>query len=222
MKKSSKERNPVSEALRSLRVVGLNESQQEFAQRLNIAIRTVARYESGQPPHGKALGKLARLALDLGFNDQAAVFRVALENDMGVPVPIPQKGPTTGVGFRRWSPEEQKWIKALEVLMDQVKKHGGEIEPPRNLGKLLDAFHPPESNYNWAASWEKTWRALQKVLQNPYVEVSRGIEVGEVEEMQATAIRELHARGRSIQSISKALNNLPIDVIQEAIKETET
>src|SRR5205809_7156719 len=131
------ERDPVGEAVRSLRL-SLEESQQEFAHRLKVAIRTIARYEGGQPPRGKALGNLACLAFEFGFKDHAAIFRAALEREMGLDGPIPKLEKRTGIAFREWNLEEQKWFKALESVMDGVVRDGGSINGPRGLLSKVD------------------------------------------------------------------------------------
>lgn len=83
MKKMKQQTNPVSEAVRSLRVA-LGESQQAFAYRMKTAIRTIARYETTRPPKGKALSEFYRVATENGNQDLAAVFRNALTAEMGV------------------------------------------------------------------------------------------------------------------------------------------
>jgi DNA-binding transcriptional regulator YiaG len=54
-------RDLLSESIRELRkVLGLN--QQEFAYRMKTAVRTIARWENGRPPHGRDLVRLAQIA----------------------------------------------------------------------------------------------------------------------------------------------------------------
>ena len=47
----------------------LGESQQQFAQRLNMAIRTIARYETVRPPRALALVQLQRIAEAHGLDE---------------------------------------------------------------------------------------------------------------------------------------------------------
>jgi len=51
----------VSLTIRKLRQ-SLGESQQEFAHRLKMAIRTIARYETARPPRRVGIGALQRIA----------------------------------------------------------------------------------------------------------------------------------------------------------------
>lgn len=83
MKKTKKQKDPVSEAVRELRVA-LGESQQTFAYRMKTAIRTIARYETIRPPKGKALSEFFRLATETGNQELATVFSDALTADIGV------------------------------------------------------------------------------------------------------------------------------------------
>jgi transcriptional regulator with XRE-family HTH domain len=63
----------VSKAVRELRTA-LGETQQEFAFRVKTAIRTIARWETVQPPRGDTLKGLAYLAEKSGRLDLATVF----------------------------------------------------------------------------------------------------------------------------------------------------
>jgi transcriptional regulator with XRE-family HTH domain len=67
------EDNELGDAIRSLRS-GLNESQQAFAYRMKTAIRTISRYETVQPPKGKALLQLADVARAAGRGDLTEIF----------------------------------------------------------------------------------------------------------------------------------------------------
>jgi transcriptional regulator with XRE-family HTH domain len=55
----------------------LGESQQGFSNRLGIAVRTVAGYESKKPPKGPVLNHLATIAATAGRSDLQAIFRSA-------------------------------------------------------------------------------------------------------------------------------------------------
>jgi len=60
----------------------LGDSQQQFANRLQTAVTTVARYETSRPPSGTALADLARLASDIGRGDLVFEFLSALGREM--------------------------------------------------------------------------------------------------------------------------------------------
>ncbi len=89
--KKKEEKNPVSEAVRKLRVA-LGESQQAFAYRMKTAIRTIARYETVRPPKGKALAEFFRVASETGNEDLAKVFRDALTAEIGIAGRLTQLG----------------------------------------------------------------------------------------------------------------------------------
>ncbi len=54
---------PIASAVRKLRTL-LGETQQEFANTVKTAIRTIARYETVRPPSGEVLLQLAAIAKD--------------------------------------------------------------------------------------------------------------------------------------------------------------
>ena len=93
--KPRKVTNRVCLAFRQLREA-LGETQQSLAYRLNTAIRTIARWETTQPPSGKTLVQLEALARKAGKAEIADVFREALRKELGLrelvypPPPHPQ------------------------------------------------------------------------------------------------------------------------------------
>ena len=91
MKETKQQTSPVSEAVRNLRLA-VGESQQAFAYRMKTAIRTIARYETIRPPKGKALSEFFRVAVEIGNQDLAKVFRDALTAEMGVAGKFTQLG----------------------------------------------------------------------------------------------------------------------------------
>ena len=68
--------HPISDAVRELRTA-LCETQQQFAYRMGTAIRTISRWETLQPPHGKTLDEMAALAEGVGRLDLATQFQRA-------------------------------------------------------------------------------------------------------------------------------------------------
>ena len=77
------DKNTVSAAVRQLREE-LGETQQQFALRMQTAIRTIARYETIRPPKGKVLRQLEVLALEARQLELAGIFRMALAEEMGI------------------------------------------------------------------------------------------------------------------------------------------
>ena len=100
-------------AVRKLRIA-LEDTQQQFAQRLGLAIATVIRYEHNRPPRAKALAKLEQLAAAHGLDEYAAVFRRALSNELGAPPPAP-----TGLTI---SVKDQEEMKLVIALLDILRK----------------------------------------------------------------------------------------------------
>jgi len=72
----STHRTPISQALIELRT-RLGDSQQAFSNRLGVALQTVTRWETSNPPTGMALSRLGALAVDCGHPDLSAVFATA-------------------------------------------------------------------------------------------------------------------------------------------------
>jgi transcriptional regulator with XRE-family HTH domain len=58
------------------------ETQPKFAARLNIAVVTLARWETARPPRGKALAKLLALAQSEDLKDCAEIFQQALDGNI--------------------------------------------------------------------------------------------------------------------------------------------
>jgi transcriptional regulator with XRE-family HTH domain len=84
-------------AVKELRSI-LQMSQQALAVKLNVAVRTVARWETGVAPKGKALAMLLRLALEAGTDETASVFQVfneALKEELSVNVSNTLAAPET-------------------------------------------------------------------------------------------------------------------------------
>jgi transcriptional regulator with XRE-family HTH domain len=84
------QRHSVSEALIELRAL-LNETQQQFANRLGTAVTTIARYETSRPPKGRVLAQLEQIAQAEGHSVCGDAFRIALEKDLGISVSGPGK-----------------------------------------------------------------------------------------------------------------------------------
>lgn len=73
--------DPLCAAARQFREA-LGMTQQQFALRLNAAIRTVARYETVRPPSPGVLVKLAEIARDASLYGFAEAFEAAIEAEM--------------------------------------------------------------------------------------------------------------------------------------------
>ena len=130
-KSPTETRNPVCRAVRRLRV-DLGDTQQQFANRLGLAISTVVRYEISRPPHGKALAQLERLAMENGLDECALIFRNSLREELGGSIQGEQVRPpsaeTFGLECFPRTPEEEALI--FDVL--QVAREASRTEPPSN------------------------------------------------------------------------------------------
>lgn len=67
------EEKKLAEAVRSLRAT-LNDTQQQFSDRLGVVVRTVTRYEVEKPPSGDILLTLSKIAGEAGRSDLAEIF----------------------------------------------------------------------------------------------------------------------------------------------------
>jgi len=109
-------KNELQSTVRKLRVA-LDQTQEEFAQRLGVTRVTVARYEQSRPPAGKALAALEELAAEHGLDDYATVFRRALTDELGAPRPEPSQGPQSTIRFKDGEEEE-----LCRALLDVLRK----------------------------------------------------------------------------------------------------
>ncbi|HUD74279.1 MAG TPA: helix-turn-helix domain-containing protein [Terracidiphilus sp.] len=128
---SAKTTNPVSQAVRRLRL-GLGDTQQQFANRLGLAISTVVRYELSRPPSGKALAQLDRLATDHCLDECALIFRNAIRVELAGPFQVGGVRPPSAhsVGFYAYpqTPEEEAMV--FDVL--SVMRKARDTTPPSN------------------------------------------------------------------------------------------
>jgi transcriptional regulator with XRE-family HTH domain len=132
-------KNLVSQAVRRLRVA-LGDTQQEFANRLGLAISTVVRYELTRPPRGKALAQLERLARDFGLKECALVFSNALVDELA---PNILGADPEASGFQKarpQTPEEEAMVFDVLSMMREVNRPGrlGE-EARKGMRQLLKA-----------------------------------------------------------------------------------
>jgi transcriptional regulator with XRE-family HTH domain len=80
--KKKEDRHDVSLALIELRE-HLGETQPQFANRIGVAVTTIARYETQRPPRGQMLARLEQVARSEGHTKCANTFRFALEKELG-------------------------------------------------------------------------------------------------------------------------------------------
>jgi transcriptional regulator with XRE-family HTH domain len=122
----------VRTAVRELRL-GLNDTQQQFAARINLAISTVVRYELTRAPSGKALTKLFELADRYRFREQAEVFRSALIEEFGLNLPG-TLNKLADPGVIMMNPRR---IYDRDLLVEGFDKHVASIN---NHGDIVDAI----------------------------------------------------------------------------------
>jgi transcriptional regulator with XRE-family HTH domain len=144
----------ITEAVKALRIA-LGCTQQEFAQRLGLAISTVVRYESTRAPRGEALAKLVRLANDSGLVHIAEMFRYAINSDAGLKVETRETGQ---------APDADDLTEAIVRAVDRV---GGDV-----IGLKLP---------KWAYRLTRLELALRKEHVNPTAKIDHALkEVSEI------------------------------------------
>lgn len=74
-------RSEVSEGIRNLRIA-IGDTQQQFANRLDLAMSTVVRYESSREPRGTELARFWRLAMEQRLPEYAEVFAKAMGEEL--------------------------------------------------------------------------------------------------------------------------------------------
>lgn len=141
--------------VRKLRIA-LDDTQQEFAQRLGLAIATVIRYEHNRPPRAKALAKLERVATAHGLDEFAAVFRQALGDELGAPPPTP-----TGLTIQLKDEEEKKLALAL---LDVLRKPFYEKEAKSVRRILIPVADKRQRDAEFSEAIETSKLAIVRLL----------------------------------------------------------
>jgi transcriptional regulator with XRE-family HTH domain len=114
-------KDEVTKAVRDLRVK-LEDTQQQFATRMNMAISTVVRYELSRPPRGKVLAQLERMAMEHGFDEEAAVFRRALRQELGITMAdVPPRFPAVPPLEWHVQPETEDEKDLVETLLWAIR-----------------------------------------------------------------------------------------------------
>jgi transcriptional regulator with XRE-family HTH domain len=187
-------RNPVCQAVRRLRLA-LDDTQQQFATRLHLAISTVVRYELSRPPRGKALVQLDRLAMEHGFDDCALIFRNALLNEAGVRIPVGDARPpqAASVGFETpWpkTPEEEAMVADVLTVMREA----------------LDSKPAPNSYVQESREQSKQeMKLLLKATKRARAERVEGVEFGQAQWDKDAAIVRLSKLGMTASEIAEQL-----------------
>jgi transcriptional regulator with XRE-family HTH domain len=84
----------LARAVKALRL-GLGDTQQQFANRLDIAISSAVRYETNRPPSGEILSRLYWLAVNHGLSDVAELFQRAVFEEWREWGKVPDAEPVT-------------------------------------------------------------------------------------------------------------------------------
>ena len=142
-----KRKEVTSKAIRDLRQE-MHLTQQEFANRLGIAIRTIARWENDQPPHGAALVKLAQLAnaRELASIEDCFVSALADESPNSNVSMEPElrawaEGMETAFRHRHRLRTPGHWLRIAEGVVDAVDYAAGSAEEVGNDGEGLRDLH---------------------------------------------------------------------------------
>lgn len=107
-----KKKSPLSQAIVDIRAK-LGESQQAFANRLGMALQTVARWETQGPPSGYILVRLEQIARQADLPAAANVFSSAVEDELervGLRSTDPESKVCPKCNSLFWQkPREMKW-----------------------------------------------------------------------------------------------------------------
>ena len=136
-------------AVREMRTVTYNETQEQFANRLDATIRTITRYETSRPPRGDALVRLWKMARKKGLAEIADIFSRAFMRDFW--------NTLTDVGFME---------KVYEDMRAAIEKHlETELRPKLREQIILDLAarnvdaHLTEDEHLFVASALAIYRA---------------------------------------------------------------
>jgi transcriptional regulator with XRE-family HTH domain len=123
---------PVNEAIRELRAA-LGLSQQALATKLDMALSSIAHYESGRrTPEGTAAVKLYRAAMEAERQDLADVFLTIFHDAMGhLIAPVRND-------------EEHRAIRALQLVLFDPRFRRYQEDLIRVLGPALDHLRKEE------------------------------------------------------------------------------
>jgi transcriptional regulator with XRE-family HTH domain len=195
----TEKRATLTDAVKALRGA-LGDTQQQFAQRLGMAISTVVRYESTRPPKGKALSQLFGLALSNGLHDVAEMFRRALLSDLG-------SWDTTGIDSIGIEPTDDAERLCISALLATLRNPQYVAE----RAKILPALRPA------AVVCIEALEAGRKRIRNT-IEVDRLLDEG----MDAAAIaKKLNLEGQIQQIRTRASIKEMVRKFQELAVEGE-
>jgi transcriptional regulator with XRE-family HTH domain len=154
MKHPPKELDSLSASVRELREA-LGMTQQGFATRLGIAMRTIARWENNQPPRGQALVQLAQVAQARGLQYVADRFVQALQSQWATPDAADEpelKGWLDGLQiafrYRLRQRNEELWRDITEKIIEAVNRAIRDKEEVGEPAKeAWDLYHQLKAHY---------------------------------------------------------------------------
>jgi transposase len=194
----------IRQAVRRLRVA-LGDTQQQFANRLKLAISTVVRYELSRAPRGKALAQLERVAREHRLDECAAVFRDALLEELELDLRSVQVLPVTPFvrleGLIPAKPEtsdEKDLVTAVLYVKRQAEGPGGRLreKAKKEMNLIL--------------------RAIQRIRES----AQSAQAANEVAVDRAEAIVRLHREGMSPEEIATKFN-LTKESVEAIVSEFE-
>jgi transcriptional regulator with XRE-family HTH domain len=100
----------------------LGETQQQFAERMGMAISTVVRYELSRPPRGKVLLDLAKLAEESSCRREAKIFRYAFYREFEV-----YGDGTPPFPYLRLTPQNEREEELIQALL-WAARHSPEMQ----------------------------------------------------------------------------------------------
>src|SRR5690242_16724875 len=134
------DKKKLSDAVKALRSA-LGDTQHAFANRMNTAIRTVARWETTRAPSGGSLAQLEHLAAKQGFEDLAGIFRAAIAAELG----SWDTSEFKSIGIEPRTESEKLWVAAVlmtlrnsEFVENRVRVLSNLREPAEACIKVLE------------------------------------------------------------------------------------
>ena len=155
MKRPPPDLHELSQAVRELRAA-LKLTQQGFAQRLGTAVRTIARWENNQPPHGRALVQLAQLAQAKGLQPVANKFVRVLQCELATQHAGDEpelKGWLDGLqlAFRYRIRHKQLWLEIAQKIIaavDRAVRDMQEVSRQADVEETWDLYRQLKEHYD--------------------------------------------------------------------------
>jgi transcriptional regulator with XRE-family HTH domain len=193
----------LTETVKALRLT-LGDTQQQFAQRMGMAISTVVRYESTRAPRGEALAKLYRVALENGLSHIAAMFQAVVIGELGEPANQRLLLQTEGLLkelLKELEDEKPEASQKVEAAIKGIKEARRLVEAMKRFA-MTPAQLEDEANRNtWQPEQRLDALISEKLCQQPDLPRERAFLVVQQEHPQAfkRVMRARDSRGNQFK-----------------------